>query len=232
MQGNGPQAADGQGRATALGPGPRTAVRRKADRARYDRAAVHAVLDEGLVCHVAFRDGDQPVVLPMAYARVGDTVLLHGAAGNHLLRSIDGAPVCVAVTLVDALILARSAFHHSLDYRSVVVFGRAALVEDPAAKERALAAVVDHLASGRSADARKPTETELRATRVVAVPIEEASVKARAGGVADEPADLALPVWAGTVPVPLVPGRAVADGAGVAVPAPPYVSPYRRPVAS
>lgn len=216
-----------------LGPGPLTTVRRHADRARYDRASVHAVLDEALVCHLGFCDGDVPVVLPTIHARVGETLYLHGAAGNHALRSIDGRQVCVTATLVDSVVLARSALHHSLGYRSVVVYGRAAVVDDPEEKLRALLAVVDHVVPGRSVDARPPSAGELRTTRVVRVPIEEASAKFRGDAVTDEPEDLALAVWAGALPLPVVPGAPVPDGQGVAgLPVPAYLAPWRRPGAA
>lgn len=191
-------------------PGPssdRVRVRRKADRARYDTATIGAILDEAFVAHVGFTTEHGPCVLPMAYARVGDHLYLHGATGNAMLRALDGADVCVTVTLLDGLVLARSAFHHSMNYRSVVVLGRAVTVRDDAEKERALAAVVDHMVVGRSDECRPPTPEEVRATRVVRVPLAEASAKVRTGPPIEDPADLDPPVWWGGV----VPVRTVLD---------------------
>jgi uncharacterized protein len=212
--------------------GPRSKVRRLPDRARYDRASVEAILDEGFVCHVGFSTDSGPVVLPTGYARVGDALYLHGAAANHALRTVgDGAAVCVTVTLVDGLVLARSAFHHSINYRSVVVYGRASEVRDPDEKRAALEAVVEHIVPGRSADARGPNDSELRATRVVRVGIDEASAKVREGGPKDDPEDLEVEdVWAGHLPLAMVTGEPVVDEAGhVTAPLPAYVARYRRP---
>jgi uncharacterized protein len=212
--------------------GRRTRVRRHAERGRYDRAAIVAVLDEAFVCHLAFCAAEGPVVLPTAYARVGDVVYLHGAAANEALRSIgDGAAVSLAVTLVDGIVLARSAFSHSINYRSVVLFGHAHEVSDPDEKRAALEAVVEHVVPGRSADARGPSDSELRATRVVRVTVDEASAKVRAGGPKDEPEDVeAGGVWAGHLPLTTVVGAPVPDEAGhERLPVPGYVSAYRRP---
>jgi hypothetical protein len=186
-------------------PGPpsdRVRVRRKADRARYDADSVAAVLDEGFVAHVGFLADYGPCVLPMAYARVGDDLFLHGATGNAMLRALDGVDVCVTVTLLDGLVLSRSAFHHSMNYRSVVVLGRATTVTDDREKTRALLAVVDHMVAGRSAECRPPTPEEVRATRVVRVPLAEASVKVRTGPPIEDPADLDPRAWwGGVIPV-------------------------------
>ncbi len=222
------------GPAPAWGPGPRTKVRRLRERARYERAAIDAILDEGFVCHFGFCSGDGPAVLPTAYARVGDVLYLHGAAANHALETIgDGAPVCVTVTLVDGVVLARAAFHHSINYRSVVAYGRASEVRDPVEKRAALEAVVEHIVPGRSADAREPTDSELLATRVVRVEVDEASAKVREGGPKDDPGDLAAGgIWAGHVPLRTVAGDPVPDDhgpAGERLPVPPYLTPYRRP---
>ncbi|HVF76267.1 MAG TPA: pyridoxamine 5'-phosphate oxidase family protein [Acidimicrobiales bacterium] len=190
-------------------PTPRTTVRRRGARGAYDRATIDAILDEGKVCHVAVADDDGPVVLPTGYVRIGDEVLLHGAAGNHLLRLVgDGRPVCVTVTLLDGLVLAKSAFNHSMNYRSVVAFGRGRVVEGDE-KRAVLDAFVDHIVPGRSAEARPPTQRELDATLVIAVPLNEASAKVRSGGPHDDEADLALDVWAGVIPVSLVEGERV-----------------------
>lgn len=227
------------------GHGPRTRVRRHPERALYDRATIEGILDEGFVCHLGFSTPDGPVVLPTAYARRGADLYLHGAAANHTLRTIgDGAPVCLTVTLVDGIVLARSAFNHSINYRSVVVYGHAYEVRDAAEKRAALDAVVEHIVPGRTRDARGANEAELRATRVVRVVVDEASAKVRAGGPKDDPEDVAAGgVWAGHLPLRTTAGAPVADGAvadragadgagadGAAQVAPPaYVTGYRRP---
>jgi nitroimidazol reductase NimA-like FMN-containing flavoprotein (pyridoxamine 5'-phosphate oxidase superfamily) len=196
----------------AAAPSVRTTVRRKADRGRYERDAIHAILDEGLVAHVGFTSDFGVAVLPMVYARLDDDLYLHGAAGNHMLRALDDADVCVTVTLVDGLVLSRSAFHHSMNYRSVVVYGRATLVTDDDEKDRVLCAVVDHMVAGRSEQCRPPTPEERRATRVVRVPLQEASAKVRTGPPIEETTDLALPYFGGVVPLSVVRGAPVADG--------------------
>jgi nitroimidazol reductase NimA-like FMN-containing flavoprotein (pyridoxamine 5'-phosphate oxidase superfamily) len=193
-------------------PSARATVRRKADRGRYERDAIHAILDEGLVAHVGFTSDFGVAVLPMVYARVDDDLYLHGATGNHMLRALDGAEVCVTVTLVDGLVLSRSAFHHSMNYRSVVGYGRAELVTDDGEKDRVLRAVVDHMVAGRSDQCRPPTTEERRATRVIRVPLREASAKVRTGPPIEEPADLALGYFGGVVPLTLVRGAPVTDG--------------------
>lgn len=192
----------------------RTTVRRRPQRGRYDRGTVDAILDEGVVCHVAVNGDDgEPVVLPTAYVRIGDELVLHGSAANHLLRlAAAGRPLSMAVTLVDGLVLARSAFNHSMNYRSVVVFGRARVVEGDE-KVAALDAFVDHVAPGRSAEARPPTAKELAATLVIAVPLDEVSAKVRTGPPHDDEDDMALPVWAGEVPLGTVVGEPVPDPA-------------------
>lgn len=188
-------------------PTPRTTVRRRAARGAYDRATIEAVLDAGKVCHLAVADDDGPVVLPTGYVRVGDEVVLHGSSANHLMRlAADGRPVCVSVTLLDGLVLAKSAFNHSMNYRSVVAFGRARVVEGDE-KRAVLDAFVDHMVPGRSAVARPPTQAELDATLVLAVPLDEASAKVRTGPPRDSEADQALDVWAGVVPLAMVEGE-------------------------
>ncbi|MGA5898761.1 pyridoxamine 5'-phosphate oxidase family protein [Streptomyces venetus] len=191
--------------ATAYTPTDRTVPTRSADRAAYDRDLVHAILDEAYVCHLGFvRDG-APVVLPTLYARVGERLYVHGSTGSRPLRAAGqadpGLPVCLTVTHVDGLVLARSAFHHSINYRSVVVHGVAHDVTDPEEKRRALDALVDHVVPGRAADSRPANRKELAATAVIRLDLDEVSAKLRTGGVNDEPEDLALPHWAGVVPV-------------------------------
>ncbi|MFF3366609.1 pyridoxamine 5'-phosphate oxidase family protein [Streptomyces misionensis] len=186
-------------------PTDRTVPTRSAERAAYDKELVHAILDEGYVCHLGFvRDG-APVVLPTLYGRVGERLYLHGSTGSRPLR-MAGAPdpglaVCVTVTHVDGLVLARSAFHHSINYRSVVVHGTAYQVTDPEERRLALDALVDHVVPGRAADSRPANKRELAATAVIRLDLQEVSAKVRAGGANDEPEDLALPHWAGVVPL-------------------------------
>ena len=193
----------------------RTKLRRRADRGSFDRALAHAILDEALVAHVGFVVDGRPAVLPMTYGRVDDTLYLHGAVGNGMLRAASGADVCVTVTLLDGLVLARAAMHHSMNYRCVVLYGRAERVDGEAEKRKAFDAVVEHSVAGRSAVARPANDLELRKTLVLRLPIDEASVKVRAGGPVDDPEDLGLPVWAGVVPVRLERGEPVADPGAV-----------------
>ena len=184
----------------------RTKVRRLADRGRYERDVVNAILDESYVAHVGFVVDGQPRVLPMTYGRDGDSLFLHGAVGNAMLRASGDAEVCVTVTLLDGLVLARSAFHHSMNYRSAVLLGVATKVEGEAAKRHAFDVIVDHVLPGRSEVARPSNDSELRATLVLRLPIDEASAKVRAGGPIDDDEDMDLPVWAGVVPLRLTPG--------------------------
>jgi len=206
----------------------RTRVRRKRERGVYRRDVVDAILDEGLICHVGFAVDGTTIVLPMAYGRVDDHLYLHGAPANAMLGTIgDGVEACVTVTLVDALVLARSAFHHSMNYRSAVLVGTARTVVDDDEKYRALVAIVEHMVPGRSADARLPTTKELRSTAVVRFPIEEGSAKIRTGDPVDDDEDMGLGIWAGQIPLGLVARAPVADAQlpeGIAVP--PYVAPY------
>jgi uncharacterized protein len=201
----------------------RTTLRRQRDRGSHQRAVIDAVLDEGLLCHVGFTSGGSPFVVPMAYARVGDALYLHGAAANRTLRALaGGTEACVTVTLLDGLVLARSAFHHSMNYRCVMLFGQASRVVDEDEQRVASAALLDHMAPGRSADARRPTPVELKSTIILRFPITEASAKVRTGPPLDEPQDMALATWAGVVPVQLVAGVPVADPSlppGIPVPA-------------
>jgi nitroimidazol reductase NimA-like FMN-containing flavoprotein (pyridoxamine 5'-phosphate oxidase superfamily) len=193
-------------------PTPRTTLKRLPSRGVFDRAAVHAILDEGLVCHVGFVADGQPFVIPTSYARVEDRLYIHGSAASRMLRSLSGGiPVAVTVTLLDGLVLARSAFHHSMNYRSVVVLGRAELVGDPAERSAALEAIVEHVVPGRSRLVRGPSEKELLATSVLRLELLEVSAKVRTGPPIDDEEDLGLDCWAGVLPLRLVPGEPVAD---------------------
>jgi nitroimidazol reductase NimA-like FMN-containing flavoprotein (pyridoxamine 5'-phosphate oxidase superfamily) len=209
-------------------PTARTSLRRLPERARYDSETVHSILDEAFICHVGFVVDGQPYALPTGYARVGDTLYLHGSTGSRLgLRP--GMDVCVTVTLLDGIVLARSVFHHSFQYRSVMVLGRTRLVSDSAEKEAALTALVEHFVPGRSAEARPGNRRELVATAVLAVPLEEVSAKVRTGDPKDEEEDYALPVWAGILPLALTPGKPVPDSRlDPIVPVPPYVTGWDR----
>jgi nitroimidazol reductase NimA-like FMN-containing flavoprotein (pyridoxamine 5'-phosphate oxidase superfamily) len=195
-------------------PTPVSTPTRHKERVRYDRAAVHAVLDEAVVCHVGFLMDGRPVVLPQLHARVDDQLFLHGSSAARALRASTaegGLEVCVTVTLVDALVLARSAFNHSINYRSVIIHGRADPVDDAATKQAALAQLVDAVVPGRSAHVRGPSRKELAATTVLRLPLENVSLKVRTGPPVDEEADLGLPYWAGLLPLSmLVPGAPVA----------------------
>jgi nitroimidazol reductase NimA-like FMN-containing flavoprotein (pyridoxamine 5'-phosphate oxidase superfamily) len=198
----------------------RTTVRRLARRGVYDRDAVYSILDEALICHVGFVVEGAPVVIPTIHWRDGDTLYFHGSAASRMLRSLrEGVEACVTVTLLDGLVIARSAFHHSMNYRSAVIFGTAREVTDRDEKLRALDALVEHVVRGRSRESRPANEKELRQTMVLALPIEEASAKVRTGGPIDDEEDYALPYWAGVIPVRLAYGQPVADErVSVAVP--------------
>ena len=186
-------------------PTERTQVKRLPKRGRYDAETVYPILDKGFVCHVGFAVDGQPYVIPTNYGRSGDTLYLHGSAASRMLKTLStGVPVCVTVTHVDGLVLARSAFHHSVNYRSVVILGTARLVDDPAEKMEALRLFTEHVMKGRWDEVRQPTEQELRATTVLALPLEEVSAKVRTGGPLDDEADYALPVWAGVLPLEIV----------------------------
>jgi hypothetical protein len=193
-------------------PSERATVKRLAQRGSYDRAKIRAILDEGLICNVAFLVDGQPCVIPTLYVRLGDRIYLHGSPASRMLRALqDGGTVSVAVTLVDGLVLARSAFHHSMNYRSVVLYGIPSAVEDPARKAEILRGLSDHVIPGRWEEVRAPTEQELRRTLVLSIPIEEASAKIRTGPPMDDEADYELPVWAGVVPLSLVAGTPIGD---------------------
>ncbi len=188
----------------------RTRLRRKPGRGSHDRAVVEAILDEALLCHVGFVVDGAPVVIPTTFVRLGDLIYVHGAVANRMLRSIAGVETCVTVTLLDALVLARTAFHHSVNYRSVVIFGAARVVDDPVEKRAALAALVDKVVAGRSAACRPPDDKELAATSVLALPIDEASAKSRSGPpLPDDGADAELPYWAGVIPLETVRGAPI-----------------------
>jgi nitroimidazol reductase NimA-like FMN-containing flavoprotein (pyridoxamine 5'-phosphate oxidase superfamily) len=208
----------------------RTTVRRRPERGEYGRAAVEAILDEGLVAHVGVVVDGQPFVLPMVYARVGGDLYLHGSAASRLLRAlVGGAPVCVTVTLLDGIVLARSAFHHSMNYRSVVILGSPVAVTDAAERGRALAALVDHAVPGRSEEVRPPDRKELAATLLVRVALDEVSAKVRSGPPIDDESDLDAAVWAGVLAVRLVAGEARPDGPDDR-PLPPALAAWRREV--
>jgi nitroimidazol reductase NimA-like FMN-containing flavoprotein (pyridoxamine 5'-phosphate oxidase superfamily) len=211
-------------------PTERTQVKRLPKRGKYDTETVYKILDEAFVCHVGFVADGQPYVIPTNYGRVGDTLYIHGSAASRMLRTLSGGiPVCVTVTLLDGLVLARSAFHHSVNYRSVVVLGTARLVEDPAEKMEALRLFTEHVMKGRWDEIRWPNELEMKGTTVLAVPLEEVSAKVRVGGPVDDEEDYALPVWAGVLPLSQVKGEPVPDErmkAGTAVPD--YIAKYKR----
>ena len=194
-------------------PTERTQVRRLPKRAVYEKTEVYSILDAGYVCHVGFALEGQPYVIPTGYVRAGEQLYIHGSPVSRMLRALEqGAEVCLTVTLLDGFVLARSAFHHSMNYRSVVVFARARLVTDPGEKLEALRAFTEHVLPGRWAEVRQPNDRELSATMVLALPLDEASAKVRTGPPIDDEADYALPVWAGVVPVRMEPGEPVADG--------------------
>ena len=192
-------------------PTERTQVKRLPKRGNYDRDTVYKILDSGIVCHVGFNVDGQPYVIPTNYGRAGDTLYIHGSAASRMLRTLSsGIPVCVTVTHLDGLVLARSAFHHSVNYRSVVILGTAKLVEDPAEKMEALRIFTEQVMKGRWDDIRIPNEQELKATTVISVALEEVSAKIRTGGPVDDEEDYTLPVWAGVLPLetvarPLIP---------------------------
>ncbi len=185
-------------------PTPRTTLSRIPSRGSHDRAVIDAILDEALYCHVGVATGDGPVVVPTAHWRQGDELFVHGFVGSRLVRALaGGSPACVTITLFDGLVLARSAFHHSVNYRSVMVFGVGRPVDEPAEKAAALEAFLDTLAPGRWAHIRAPDPGEMKRTRVIALPLDEASAKVRAGPPVDDEPDMELPVWAGVVPASL-----------------------------
>lgn len=205
-------------------------IRRLPQRGHYDRETIYQILDEALICHVGFVQDNQPYVIPINFARVEDTIVLHGAKASRLLKHIEaGHPVCVEATIVDGLVLARSVFHHSVNYRSVVLFGRGRLIADEQEKLAALEAVTEHLIPGRWKEARLPSQKELNATSVVSIQIDEASAKVRVGLPVDEEEDYTLPVWAGILPLQELPLAPVRDALQPeTVPMPVYVEHYSR----
>ena len=209
---------------------PRSRVRRHPERGNYDRAVIDAILDEALYCHVGFVADGQPFVIPTIHARVGDILYLHGSPASRMLRELGrGLDICVTATLLDGIVLARSVYNHSLNYRSAIVLGRARLVDDPKEKLAALNAVVEQIVAGRSADARAPSEKELAGTSVVALQLDEASAKIRTGPPSDFDADLELPIWAGVIPLRLVAGAPQTDELVTGIAPPTYATSYRRP---
>jgi hypothetical protein len=215
---------------TQFTPTERTQVHRLPNRGAYDSEIVFRILDEGFICHVGFVVDGQPYVIPTAYVRVGDTLYIHGSTASRMLETLaEGVQVCVTVTLLDGLVLARAAFHHSMNYRSVVVLGRATMVEGREEKLRALEAFTEHVIHGRWKDVRQPNERELKATAVLALRLVEVSAKVRTGPPKDEEEDYRLPIWAGVVPLPMTPGVPQADPRlrpGIEPPA--YVQNYSR----
>lgn len=208
----------------------RTQPSRLPKRMRNDEGTIHSILDEALVCHVSYVLEGQPFIIPTAYCRVDNKLYLHGSVGSHFfMQMAKGIPVCIAVTLVDALVLARSVFHHSLNYRSVVIFGNTRLVEDPAERWLAAERFTEHVIPGRWDDARQPTESEMKKTMFIAVEMDEVSAKVRDHGVGDDPEDMDAPVWAGLLPLPLTPGIPQQDEPqNKAIPLPAYIAQYKR----
>lgn len=209
----------------------RNKVQRHSERGQYDQATIHAIIDEALICHVGFVQDNQPFVIPTIHARLGDTVVLHGAVASRLLHHAEaGHPLCVTCTLLDGIVFARAVFSHSMNYRSAVIFGHGRIITDNDEKLHALEAITEHVAQGRWYDARQPTRKELGATTVIAMPIESASAKIRSGPPKDDEEDLALPIWAGVLPFAQTTLTPVADpklSSGIAVPQ--YVREYQRP---
>src|SRR5206468_8191879 len=213
----------------AIPPTERTRVVRESHRGAYDRETIYKILDEGFVCHVGFSVDSQPYVIPTLFARIGDAIYFHGSAASRMLRNAsDGIPVCVTVTLTDGLVLARSVFNHSMNYRSVVALGKATLVEQPEDKLEALHAFTEKIIPGRWNDARQPNEKELKATSILCLALTEASAKIRVGPPEDDAPDYALPVWAGVIPLALTPGAPIRDEkCDASIPTPAYAQ-YKR----
>jgi nitroimidazol reductase NimA-like FMN-containing flavoprotein (pyridoxamine 5'-phosphate oxidase superfamily) len=210
-------------------PTPRTTVRRLKKRAVYDKAVVHAILDEGFICHLGFVVETQPYVIPTIYARHGETLYFHGAVASRTLKTLaTGVDVCLTVTLMDGMVLARSAFHHSMNYRSVVVLGNARLVLDPEERMLALKVITDHAVPGRWDEVRGPNELEMKQTSVLALPLEEVSAKVRSGPPVDDDEDYSLPIWAGVVPLETHVTKPLDDGRVLPGVAPPDLARFKR----
>jgi nitroimidazol reductase NimA-like FMN-containing flavoprotein (pyridoxamine 5'-phosphate oxidase superfamily) len=207
----------------------RTRIVREPNRAEYNREAIHKILDEGLVCHLGFAADGQPFVIPTMYARIGDHIYFHGSAASRTLRALSsGLPVCITVTLSDGLVLARSIFNHSMNYRSVVALGIATLIEKPGEKLEALRAFAEKLIPGRWNDARQPNERELKSTSILKLPLTEVSAKVRTGGVEDDAEDYAFRVWAGVIPLRLVADAPIRDPrCDSNIPLPTYAANYK-----
>jgi len=213
---------------TNLSPTPRTRVVREPQRAVYNRDAVNQILDEAFLCHVGFVADGQPFVIPTSYGRDGNVLYIHGSAASRMLRNLDqGVPVCITVTLLDGLVLARSVFNHSMNYRSVVILGRATLVDSAAEKIAALRALSEHILPHRWDDSRQPNDKELKATSVLRVPIEEFSAKVRMGPPIDDEEDYTFPTWAGVIPLEMKAGAAIPDDRCQRE-LPPYLHSYSR----
>jgi uncharacterized protein len=213
-------------------PSDRVRLRRRRERGSHDRDVIEAILDEALVAHLGIAEPDgQPIVIPTLHARCGEVVYCHGSAASRTLRALrDGVRACLTVSLLDGLVLARAAMHHSANYRSVMIFGVARAIDDPAEKRAALRAIVEHIVPGRAEHVRGPSDSELKATTVLALPIEEASAKIRTGGPSDDDEDLALPCWAGTLPMRMQAGPPEpAPGLDPEIEIPPHAASYRRP---
>ncbi|NEU76574.1 pyridoxamine 5'-phosphate oxidase family protein [Hassallia byssoidea VB512170] len=213
-----------------LTPTQRSQIKRVPQRGNYERQVIYQILDEGLICHLGFAIDNQPFVIPTAYGRVEDQLYIHGSPASRMLRSlITGIEVCLTVTLLDGLVMARSAFHHSMNYRSIVIFGTASVVKDAEEKLEALRAFTEHVVPGRWAEVRQPSRQELQGTLVLSLPLAEASAKIRTGAPLDDEIDYDLPVWAGVVPLQLVAGEAIADSRlqpGITPPT--YIQNYTR----
>jgi hypothetical protein len=193
-------------------PTPRTRVVRESDRGLYDRDTLNRILDEAFLCHVGFVVDGQPYVIPTSYGRDGDVLYVHGSAASRMLRNLNqGIPVCITVTLLDGLVLARSVFNHSMNYRSVVILGTATLIDDPEEKIKALRALSEHILPQRWDDARQPNDKELKATSVLRIPIHEFSAKVRIGPPIDDEPDYSFPTWAGVLPLDMQSGTPIRD---------------------
>jgi len=214
----------------AFKPTERTTLKRLPNRGAFDRDAVYKILNEAFICHVGFIVDGKPVVIPTSFARIADDLYIHGSAASRMLRSLEqGIDVCVTITLIDGLVLARSAFHHSINYRSVVIFGNAHVVDDPDEKLNALHSFTEHIVKDRWKDVREPNESELRATLVLRVPLSEVSAKVRTGPPIDDEEDYNLAVWAGVLPLNLVAEKPVSDDRVAAGIEPPeYLTEYSR----